>query len=44
MLPWVRTFIMRITELHISNKELEEHFWNDVREMKNNYKEMLYDF
>ena len=44
MLPWVRTFIMRITELHISNKELEEHFWNDVREMKNQYKEMLYDF
>lgn len=44
MLPWVRTFIMRITELHISNKELDEHFWNDVREMKNNYKEMLYDF
>lgn len=44
MLPWIRTFIMRITELHISDKALEEHFWNDVREMKNNYKEMLYDF
>lgn len=41
MLPWVRTFIMRITELHISNKELEDHFWNDVREMKNIYKDFL---
>lgn len=43
MLTWVRTFIMRITELHISNKILEEYFWNDVREMKNNYREFLYD-
>ncbi len=43
MIPWVRTFIMRITELHISNKELEEHFWDDVREMKNNYREILND-
>ena len=44
MLTWVRTFIMRITELHISDKELEDHFWKDVREMKENYKEILYDF
>lgn len=37
MLPWIRTFIMRITELHISDKALEEHFWNDVYEMRNLY-------
>lgn len=39
MMPWIRTFIMRITELNISDKALEEHFWNDVRKMK-----ALYDF
>ena len=43
MLTWVRTFIMRITELHISNKELEKHFWDDVREMRENYRDILYD-
>ena len=37
MLPWIRTFIMRITELHISDKQLEEHFWNDVYEMRKLY-------
>ncbi len=37
MLPWLRTFIMRITELHISDKELEKHFWDDILEMKNLY-------
>lgn len=37
MLPWIRTYIMRITELHISDKALEKHFWDDVREMRNVY-------
>lgn len=37
MLPWIRTFIMRITELHISDKALEEQFWNDVRKMRDLY-------
>ena len=37
MLPWIRTFIMRITELHISDKELEDHFWNDLYEMRRLY-------
>ena len=37
MLTWVRTFIMRITELHVSDKSLEEHFWDDVRQMRDLY-------
>ncbi|MBO5373658.1 MAG: WYL domain-containing protein [Lachnospiraceae bacterium] len=38
LIPWIRTFICRITKLHISNKELEKQFWDD---MENMYK--LYD-
>ena len=38
MLPWIRTFIMRITELHSSEKALENQFWNDVRMMRDLYK------
>lgn len=37
MFPWVRTFIMRITELHISDKKLEEQFWDDVCDMRKLY-------
>lgn len=37
MFTWIRTFIMRITELHISDKVLEEDFWNDVKAMKELY-------
>ena len=37
MLPWIRTFIMRITELHISDKALEAQFWNDVCKMRELY-------
>ncbi len=33
MIPWIRTFICRITDLHISNSELEERFKKDIREM-----------
>ncbi len=38
LIPWIRTFICRITELHFSNKRLEKQFWDDVEAM---YK--LYD-
>ncbi len=41
MIPWIRTFIMRITELHISDEELEQSFWRDVYEMRNLYKDYL---
>lgn len=33
MIPWIRTFICRITDLNFSNKDLEEQFKNDVKEM-----------
>ncbi len=33
MIPWIRTFICRITELHLSNKTLEEQFHTDMAEL-----------
>ncbi len=33
MIPWIRTFICRIVSLSISNKELEDQFWADIRSM-----------
>ncbi len=33
LVPWIRSFICRITELSFSNKELQERFENDLREM-----------
>lgn len=33
LIPWIRTFICRITDLSFSNKELEKRFWDDVNEM-----------
>lgn len=33
MLPWIRTFICRITDLNFSNKEAETRFRNDFEEM-----------
>ncbi len=38
LIPWIRTFISRITEIHFSNKELEKQFMDDIEAM---YK--LYD-
>lgn len=38
LIPWIRTFICRITEIHFSNKELEKQFFDDMEAM---YK--LYD-
>ena len=33
MIPWIRTFICRITDIYFSNKELEEQFKNDLKAM-----------
>ena len=33
MIPWIRTFICRITKLHLSNKTLEDQFRHDMAEM-----------
>lgn len=33
MIPWIRTFICRITSLHLSNKVLEAQFRIDMQEM-----------
>lgn len=33
VIPWIRTFICRITEIHFSNREPEEQFKNDIHEM-----------
>jgi len=33
MIPWIRTFICRITELHFSNRTLETQFKRDIEAM-----------
>ena len=33
MLPWIRTFISRITKMNFSNRTAENQFKTDVREM-----------
>lgn len=33
VIPWIRTFICRITEIHFSNRELEVQFQRDLQEM-----------
>ena len=37
MVPWIRTFICRITELHMSNKKVEEKFKRDLEHMYRMY-------
>ena len=37
MIPWIRTFICRITELNFSNKVLEKQFKNDIKKMYRMY-------
>ncbi len=37
MIPWIRTFICRITELHFSNKTLEKQFKSDIEKMYRMY-------
>lgn len=36
-IPWIRTFICRITELHFSNRTLENQFKNDIEKMYRMY-------
>ena len=33
LIPWIRTFICRITEINFSNKQIENQFKNDIKEM-----------
>jgi hypothetical protein len=33
MIPWIRTFLCRITELHFSNRGLERRFREDLEQM-----------
>ncbi|MCR5587322.1 MAG: WYL domain-containing protein [Lachnospiraceae bacterium] len=33
LVPWIRTFICRISDIHFSNEEIEERFKNDIDEM-----------
>ncbi len=37
LVPWIRTFICRITKIRFSNKELEELFKQDIRDMYSLY-------
>lgn len=37
MIPWIRTFICRITELHFSNRTLENQFKSDIEQMYRMY-------
>lgn len=37
MFPWIRTFICRIVELHISDGNLEKMFWDSFNDMCNLY-------
>ena len=37
MIPWIRTFICRITELNFSNKALEKQFKDDIKKMYRMY-------
>ena len=33
LIPWIRTFLCRITEIHFSNEALEKQFRNDIKKM-----------
>ena len=33
VIPWIRTFICRITKLNFSDRLIEEQFKNDIRDM-----------
>lgn len=39
LLPWLRTFIGRITSLTCSNKRVEEQFWGDISALVSQYGE-----
>ncbi len=37
LIPWIRTYICRITDLHFSNHDLEKQFKSDIEEMYRMY-------
>lgn len=37
VIPWIRTFISRITRMHFSNRTVENRFKSDLREMYRMY-------
>ncbi|MBQ1991731.1 MAG: WYL domain-containing protein [Clostridia bacterium] len=37
MIPWIRTFISRITRMNLSNRTVENKFKNDIKEMYSMY-------
>lgn len=37
MIPWIRTFICRITEIHFSNEAIDRQFKKDVQVMYEMY-------
>lgn len=37
MIPWIRTFICRITKINFSNRVVEKQFWHDVETMYKMY-------
>ncbi len=37
LLPWIRTFLCRITSIHFSNKALEHTFYEDLKQMCHQY-------
>lgn len=37
LIPWIRTFICRITDIQFSNKELEDRFKDDIQKMEQMY-------
>ena len=38
LIPWMRTFICRIVDMKMSNRELEKKFKRDIEEMYSIYK------
>lgn len=37
LIPWIRTFIGRITDIYFSDKNVERQFWGDLEEMYRRY-------
>jgi hypothetical protein len=37
LIPWIRTYICRITEIHMSDRKLEERFLSDIKRMYEMY-------
>lgn len=43
MLPWLRTFTGRVTDLKCTNEQVVKRFWDDLAELDNNYGGVNYD-